>query len=114
MRKLAVALFWLSVLVAVVFALLPQPPMLPGDPSDKALHVLAFSVMAGLAAAAYPEKTTWQLLAWLCALGGGIELVQAIPSLNRDADLLDWIADTAAAGLVLVLVHPLAKHFAKG
>lgn len=113
MRKLAIALFWLSVIVAVVFAVLPQPPMLPGDPSDKSMHVLVFSVMAVLAAVAYPETSIWWLLGWLCALGAGIELVQMIPALHRDAELADWFADTLAAGLVLILVHPLARRFVR-
>ena len=43
MRNLAVILFWASVLVAVTFALLPHPPRVPGEPSDKIQHIIAFT-----------------------------------------------------------------------
>lgn len=109
MRKLAVFLFWLSVLVAVVAATVPHPLHLPGEPSDKFQHMLAFAVMAGLAAIAFPDVSKWRLLAWLCLLGGGIELVQAIPPLNRDSEMADWGVDTVAAALVLMIVHPIGR-----
>jgi hypothetical protein len=40
----------------------------------------------------------------LSLFGALIELCQAIPALNRDSDPIDWIADTLACGLVLLLV----------
>lgn len=110
MRKLMIVLFWLSVLVALVFALLPQPPMLPGEPSDKLLHVLAFAVMAGLAGLAYPAISPLRILMWLCGLGAAIEIVQLVPSLNRDAQLGDFLADGLAAGAVLLLVVPVLRR----
>ena len=45
-----------------------------------------------------------RLLVGLSLYGAFIELVQAIPALNRDSDVKDWIADTIAAGAVLLLV----------
>ena len=30
--------------------------------------------------------------------------MQAIPALHRDSDILDWLADTGAAGLIVVAV----------
>jgi hypothetical protein len=33
--------------------------------------------------------------------GAVIEMVQAIPGLNRDSELVDWVADTCAAAVVL-------------
>jgi VanZ family protein len=44
------------------------------------------------------------LLAGLSAFGALIELIQLIPALHRDAELMDWAADTAAAGAVLLIV----------
>jgi len=38
----------------------------------------------------------------LSLFGAFIELVQAIPVLHRDSDVLDWVADTVAASLVLL------------
>ena len=75
-------LFWAGAFFAFVMAVLPQPPELPGAPSDKVQH----------------------LLVGLSLYGAFIELVQAIPALHRDSDIKDWIADTVASGIVLVAV----------
>jgi hypothetical protein len=34
-------------------------------------------------------------------------MIQAIPALHRDSDVVDWVADTVAAGAVLLLVRRL-------
>ena len=34
-----------------------------------------------------------------------IEVVQALPVLGRDCDIRDWIADTVAIALALLLMH---------
>ncbi len=80
------AIFGLALIFALVMALLPQPPQLPGDPSDKAQHIVAFATLAGLGAVAYPSMSLLLLLVGLSALGAVIELLQAIPALNRDSD----------------------------
>lgn len=85
-------------------AILPNPPQLPGAPSDKVQHAAAFATLAALVAIAYRSTSLMRLLASLSALGIVIECVQAIPALNRDRDPVDWIADTFAAALVLVAV----------
>ena len=38
-------------------AVLPHPPQLPGEPTDKIQHVLAFTVLTALACAAWPAAT---------------------------------------------------------
>lgn len=45
-----------------------------------------------------------RLLASLSAYGALIEVLQAIPALNRDSDPVDWGADTLAAAIVLAAV----------
>jgi hypothetical protein len=40
----------------------------------------------------------------LSFLGALIEVLQAIPSLHRDCDIFDWMTDTAAIVVVLVIV----------
>ncbi len=99
------AIFWAAVAFALVMALLPRPPELPGDPSDKVQHVVAFATLAGLGAVAYPKTALLLLLVGLSAFGALIEALQAIPALNRDSDPLDWLADTIAAAVVLGAVH---------
>jgi hypothetical protein len=41
------------------------------------------------------------LLVGLSAFGALIEFIQMIPALQRDGDVMDWIADTAAAAVIL-------------
>jgi hypothetical protein len=99
------AAFWVAAALAFAMALLPQPPQLPGSPSDKLLHVAAFAVLAGLASFAYPRTSVLRLLIALSAFGASIEILQAIPRLNRDCDPIDWVSDTVAAGIVLALLR---------
>ncbi len=101
--------FWSAALFAFVMATLPRPPQLPGTPSDKVQHIIAFIVLAGLAAAAY-RRTSFVLLGvGLSAFGAVIELVQLVPGLHRDADWIDWLADTAAAAFVLFLAAAVRR-----
>jgi hypothetical protein len=66
---------------------------------------VAFYVLTGLAAAAYPQRSLFLLAACLSGYGALIEVVQAIPALHRDSDLWDWVADTIAIAATLA---PLA------
>lgn len=98
-------IFWLATLFAVTMAVLPKPPHLPIDRfGDKFQHMLAFAVIALLAALSWPAASRWRIAVRLSLLGAMIEVVQAIPSLHRDSDVRDWVADTVALGLVLLLV----------
>lgn len=101
---LAKPLFWTAAVFAYVMAVLPHPPEVPGAPSDKVQHVIAFATLAFLASWAYGSASRLQLLIRLSLFGAFIELSQAIPALHRDSDPVDWIADTIAAGLALLIV----------
>jgi VanZ family protein len=103
-RATARILFWAACAFAFVMAVIPRPPMFPGEPSDKVQHIVAFLVLAALGRWAYPETRKRMLLLGLMAFGALIEMVQAIPQLHRDSDLLDWLADTGAALAVFVIV----------
>ena len=103
--------FWTAALVAFVMAVLPHPPQLPGAPSDKIQHVAAFLVLGALASFAYPKTGPIYLGTGLSLFGAFIELVQYVPSLHRDSDPLDWVADTAAAALMLIFLHWLRTRF---
>ena len=96
--------FWLAAAFSLVMAAMPQPPRVPGEPSDKVEHMIAFAVLAVLGSLAYPRTALLKLLAGLSLFGAFIELIQAIPALQRDSDPLDWLADTAAAAAVLAFV----------
>jgi hypothetical protein len=94
-------LFWSAAIFAFVMAVLPHPPHVPGSPSDKVQHIVAFATLGLLGAWAFPQAPVLRLLVRLSLFGALIELVQAIPQLHRDSDIIDRLADTLAAGLVL-------------
>ena len=93
----------LAVFIAGVIPEEDHPPDLFGW--DKANHFAAFYVLAVIGAAAFPRLSLWVLGAWLSAFGAGIELVQAIPMVHRDADVMDWLTDTVA---ILAALGPVA------
>jgi VanZ family protein len=97
--------FWAAAAFAFAMAILPHPPEVPGHPSDKVQHVAAFATLALLGSFAYPATTFGKLLVRLSLFGAAIEVVQAIPALHRDSDVLDWLADTVAVSLVLLVIR---------
>ena len=97
--------FWAAAVFAFVMAIVPQPPQLPGEPSDKVQHITAFATLALLGSFAYPATRLMRLLGSLSLFGAVIEIVQAIPALHRDSDVVDWIADTAAVIVVLLTIR---------
>jgi VanZ family protein len=82
---------------------LPHPPEVPGHPNDKVQHIAAFATLALLGSFAYPRTALAKLLLWLSLFGAAIEVVQAIPALHRDSDVRDWLADTIAVAVVLLV-----------
>jgi len=102
--RAARAAFWAAACLAFVMAVMPHPPHVPGEPNDKIQHVIAFATLAGLGSFGYPRIALIRLLFGLSLFGAFIELVQAIPTLHRDTDVWDWVADTAAVAAVLALV----------
>lgn len=97
-------LFWGAAIFAFVMAIMPHPPELPGEPNDKIQHMVAFATLGLLSVWAYARAPILRLFAGLSLYGAFIELAQAIPALNRDSDVKDWIADTVACGIVLLIV----------
>ncbi len=104
MQNLFRILFWLALVFAVTMAVLPHPPEFPGKPSDKFQHMLAFATLAVLGVLGYPRVPKTAVAAGLVLVGAGIEIVQMIPSLHRDAELMDLVADTFAILAVLGVV----------
>jgi VanZ family protein len=104
-RPTARALVWAAACFAFVMAVLPHPPQVPGEPNDKVQHITAFATLALLGSFAYPRTALLRLLAGLSLFGAFIEVVQAIPMLHRDSDVLDWLADTVAVVVVLLIVR---------
>ena len=82
-------------------ALLPHPPQIPGNPSDKLQHIAAFGTLGLLGSSAYPHLRRRWLIIGLSLYGAVIEVAQRIPALHRDSDPLDWIADTVACAVMI-------------
>lgn len=69
--------------------------------------MLTFGTLGILGAVGFPRRSvTWLLMA-LTLFGAVIELVQAIPMLNRDSEFADLVADAAAALVALVAMRGL-------
>lgn len=96
-------LFWAAALFAFVMAVLPHPPHVPAN--DKVQHMAAFATLGVLGSFAYPRLSALRLLIGLSLFGAFIEVVQAIPALHRDSDFWDWVADTVAVGVALLIVR---------
>jgi len=89
---------------AVTLALLPHPPNVI-EVGDKGQHMLAFGTLAFLGNFAFPRMPKFRLGERLSFLGALVEVLQAIPSLHRDCDIRDWIADTLAIVAVLAVLY---------
>jgi VanZ family protein len=99
-------LFWLLAAFSLVMALLPAPPSLTTyDLGDKFNHILAFVVLTIVARLAWPRVRIWIPVLLLSLYGAAIEALQGIPTLHRDADLRDWVADSLAIALGVVIAQ---------
>lgn len=106
-------LFWVLLALALFFAFDPRPPALPLDRlGDKAEHMLAFAALTGTAMLGWPRVSAWRLALALVLLGAAIELVQAIPLVDRDSDWRDWAADSVAIVAATALARGLLIRFA--
>ena len=102
--------FWGALLFAVVMAVLPKPPHTPIDQfGDKFEHMLAFGTLAALAAAGFLQTPLLRIAERLSFLGAMIEVVQSIPSLHRDCDIMDWVADTTVVVIVMLVAGQLRR-----
>jgi VanZ family protein len=86
-------LFWVTVLITFVLAEIPPSQAPEIFPWDKAEHFTAFYVLSCLALFAYPRAPLHIIGLWLSLFGATIEIVQALPFVHRDCDIMDWFAD---------------------
>ena len=110
---LARVAFWAALIGAVTMAVLPHPPHTPLDQyGDKVEHIFAFAVISACAAAAFPRFPLYRIGERLSFVGALIEVVQSIPDLHRDCDIRDWVADTCAV-IVVLLIAGLFRRLRK-
>jgi hypothetical protein len=92
--RFAQFVFWSALLFTCIEAILPPQNALQPLAWDKAVHFAAFYILLFLAAAAFPRRSVFLIAALLSGMGAAIEIVQALPIVNRDSDFKDWVADT--------------------
>ena len=104
LKPYAKPLFWAALLFAYTAAIMPEAEAPKIASNDKVEHMIAFFTLAVLGRLAYATTTWWRTWLLLAGFGAAIEFTQMIPSLHRDGNLADWIADVVAlsAGLLLV------------
>jgi VanZ family protein len=73
-------------------------------PWDKAEHFTAFFGLMFLALIAFPRTLSWRLGLLLSAAGAAIEVIQATPLVHRDAEIMDWVADSVGIAAVVGVI----------
>jgi VanZ family protein len=106
-------IFWLALIFTVTMALVPKPPPVLGEMRDKYQHILAFSVLALLASLTYARARPLLIAERLSFVGALIEVLQSIPALHRDCQIMDWVADTGAILVTLALVSLVRRRVLK-
>ncbi len=98
--------------MAIVYAIAVMPYDEAPDlgAGDKVNHIAAFLTLTLLGRRAYLRHPAWRLAVGLSLFGGLIELTQAIPALNRDASMWDWVADSVAVLLMLAICLALERR----
>ena len=109
-QRFAVLIFLAASFVTAWGAFAPPTGLHPHlFPWDKAEHFSAFAVLTTSAILAFPRMRLSVLAAVLSLAGAAIEVIQALPIVNRDADVFDWVADSTA--IVMVMAVILAARF---
>lgn len=109
-RRLRAPLFWALVAGAYVAAIVPSRQAPDIGAGDKVNHIAAFLTITLVGRTAYRRKPLWLLAGGLSLFGVLIELTQAIPALNREASLWDWVADSIAILAALAIAAIIERR----
>lgn len=101
------ALAWAVIVAWLAFR--PSTGLDVGLPWDKANHAMAFVVLTLLTGAGWPRWPWSRLLLLMMGAGVGIELVQGLPLIGRDADVRDVVADAVGIGAGLAALAMLRR-----
>lgn len=110
-RRFSAPIFWTSVAIVYVVAILPSARAPDLGAGDKVNHIAAFLTLTLLGRAAYPGRPAWRLAIGLSTFGALIELTQAIPFLRRDPSVWDWVADSTAILIALATAIAFQRRF---
>jgi VanZ family protein len=101
--------YFAAILLVIVLSLIPQPQMDAPEGTDKALHLLAYCVIAGCGGLGF---ASWyrRVLAGIAAIGIGVflEIAQASWA-GRNGSLADAISNTAGVVLGLIAAYLILK-----
>lgn len=105
--------FAAALTLTLYMALTPHPPRVFLDPyGDKIQHFSAFGLLTGLAMLGFPRVAHWLILEHMSFLGALIEVGQTLPFSHRDCDWADWVVDTIAAAIAVVILGALMRRSA--
>jgi len=111
--KVLLVLYWAF---ALTMTHIPHPPPMGPVTSDKLAHFLGYGALTGLLfLALWVSRPNMR---WMPLIVLGIVLAYAAfdeltqPFFHRDAEFGDWLADSAAA-VVAVMVLGLIRHFTR-
>lgn len=126
MSKIINLLFrWAAALLVIYWVVLfvgthtpaNQMPSEPPFPfADKVAHLGGYAVLAFVAAAAWTWRRTLYLRDYLVLLSGLAcyavldEVSQMLPAIRRNADVVDWAADTLGAAIGLAVFSATAAY----
>ena len=99
-------------LLVVIGSLLPARDLPSLFLSDKLQHLLAYLALTLWFGGLMAPRRYLLLALGLLALGGGIEIVQGLMGLGREADWRDFLADALGIGLGLSLCMAGLRHWA--
>jgi VanZ family protein len=96
--------------VVTFYCLIPAERVPQLGVSDKFEHIVAFALLAFWFACVVARWDYVFMMLALVALGGGIEIMQGLMKMGREADIRDFVADCIGAGLGLAIaMTPLAR-----
>lgn len=98
-------LFAAALLFTLAKTLWPHAHPHVGGPNiaSKIGNCAAFAVLTFVAMFAFPRLKLLQLGEILSFLAAGIEVLQELPAVHRDANIFDWLIETGVIAIVLAL-----------
>jgi hypothetical protein len=72
--------------------------------------MFAFACLALLASMGYPAAPPLRIAERLSFVGALIEVLQSIPALQRDCDIMDWVADTGSILVTLGVIMLVRRY----
>ena len=94
-----------SLLIILIFSLRPLVDMGTIPHTDKAVHLVAYGVLAGLVRLGWPKLWGGTIFIGLALFGIGIEFAQHFMALGRTGSLADMLANMLGAALALIIFH---------